>query len=228
MWLASAASGLLGWTLVASGGGKTSDWGAFRRGLQQGGVVPRVLVPGVAAVVPPLEILSGVWILGHPGVTALRLGGALFLLFAMYQAELLRRGPGAADCHCYGRLRHVPPGPGVSLANALLAFLAFGASYGAWGTGSLPGRLAWGAVATALYLLAAGRSQPHQGLRGYPYAEVRYVERRLAGDSDRAAREALGRDLGLRPEVTYLMIPRWRAWWLVLRARWRGSAASIQ
>ena len=227
MWVTSAAAGLLGWTLLASGGGKASDWAAFRQGLQQGGVVPRALVPAVAAAVPPLELLGGAWVLVHPGHVALRLCGALFLLFAMYQAEQLRQGPGAADCHCYGRLRRVPPGPGVALANALLAFLAFGASFGAWGTGSLFGRLIWGAAATAAYLLVAGRSQPRQGLRGYPYAEVRYLERRLAGETDQAARQALARDLGVRPHVTYLMIPRHRAWWLVLRARWRGSAASI-
>jgi hypothetical protein len=227
MWVTSAAAGLLGWTLLASGGGKAGDWAAFRGGLQQGGIVPRALVPAVGAVVPPLELLAGAWVLIHPGPAALRVCGVLFLLFAMYQGEMLRHGPGAADCHCYGRLRQVRPGPGASLANAALAFSAFGASFGAWGTGSLAGRLLWGAVATALYLLAAGRSQPKQRIGGYPYAEVRYVERRLAGERDQAAREALARDLGVRPHITYLMIPRYRAWWLVLRARWRGSAASI-
>jgi hypothetical protein len=224
--LASLSAGLIGWTLLASGGGKASDWGVFRRALEQGGVVPRWAAVPLAAAVAVAEIAAGGWVLLRPVPRALQLAGLLYVLFAMYQAELVRRGQ-PNDCHCYGRLRRVPPGPGVALANALLSFLAFGASFGAWGVGTLLGRLLWGAAAAAVYLLLAGRAQPRTGLRGYPYAELRYVERRLAGAGDREAREALARDLGVRAPVTYLMIPRHKAWWLVLRARWRGSAASF-
>lgn len=226
MW-GALATGLGGWCLVASGAGKLTAWSDFQGGLVAGGIVPKRLAPALSAVVPPLEVAVGLAVLALPRPHVLEAAGLLFLLFAIYQGELLARGS-PADCHCYGRLRHVPPGPALAVANALLAFAAFALALGAAGTGPLLPRLLWGAVAAALYLILAGRSQPRTGLSGYPYAEVRYVERRLAGDPDRVAREFVANEMGLRLQFTYLLVPRHKALWLVLRARLRGSAASIQ
>jgi hypothetical protein len=220
------ATGMLGWTLVASGAGKLSAWGDFRSGLAKGGIVPRWLVLPIAGVVPPAECAAGVVVLVAPSPRPLAVAAVLYLLFALYQSELLQRGS-PADCHCYGRLRHVPPGPGVAVANALLSFAGFALALGALSTGSLLPRLLWGAAAAAAYLLLAGRSRPRAMFSGYPYAELRYVERRLAGDSDLAAREAVAKEFNLGVHVTYLLVPRRKAWWLVVRARWRGTAAPI-
>jgi hypothetical protein len=225
MWGALAA-GVVGWVLVAAGAGKLTGWAEFRRGLEAGRLLPGPLAAAVAVVLPPAELAAGGLVLLAPQPRALAAAGLLLTAFAVYQAELRQRG-GDADCHCYGRLRHVPPGPAAIVANACMGFFAFALAAGALSPGSVVLRLGGGAALAAAYLLALGRSHPRVGFTGFPYAELRYVEHRLAGESDAAARQAVAREFGVGVHATYLMLPRYKTWWLVLRARLRGTAAPI-
>lgn len=218
--------GLVGWILVVAGVGKLTGWREFRKGLQDGGLLRGPLALVVAVLLPPAECAAGVVVLLAPHPRPLMVAGALLTAFAVYQAELMQRG-NTSDCHCYGRLRQVPPGPAMIVANALLAFAAFAAALGALDPQHLRTRLVAGAVLAALYLLLAGRSRPREGYSGFPYAELRYAEQRLAGADDATARAALAKDMGLGFGATYLLIPRHKAWWIVLRARIRGTAAPI-
>ena len=220
------AIGLVGWILVAAGVGKLTGWRDFRSGLARGGLLPEPLALVVAVLLPPAECAAGALALLAPHARALIVAGALLTAFAVYQAELMQRGD-TSDCHCYGRLRQVRPGPAMILTNALLAFLAFAGALGALGPEHLRTRLLGGALLAVLYLLVAGRSRPREGYSGFPYAELRYVEQRLAGVNDASARAALAKDMGLGVQATYLLIPRYKAWWIVLRARVRGTAAPI-
>ncbi len=220
------AIGLVGWVLLVAGVGKLTGWRDFRSGLKRGGLLSGPLALVVAVLLPPAECAAGLAVLLMPHPRALIVAGALLTAFAMYQAELMQRGD-ISDCHCYGRLRQVPPGPAMIVANALFGFLAFAGAVGALTPDHLKTRLLGGALLAVLYLLVAGRTRPREGFSGFPYAELRYAEHRLAGEDDATARAALGKDMGLGVQATYLLIPRHKAWWIVLRARIRGTAAPI-
>ncbi len=224
MWLA-AVTGSLGWLLVASAAGKATAAGPFREGLERGRLVPAALVRPLALLLPLLEGGCGLAVLAHPAPVPLAAAGCLYGMFAAYQAEVLQRG-GDADCHCYGRLRAVVPGPAAVLGNALLATAGLAAAF-APAAGPLWARLLLGAVLAAAYLWLLGRSAPRTGMSGYPYAEVCYLEARRAGQADAQAREAVAAAFGLDPPASYLLVPRTRAWRLAWRARWSRSRRPV-
>lgn len=219
MWGALGA-GAAGWLLLAAGAGKASDWPAFRRGLTEGRLLPPWAIPPIAAVVPPLELLAGLGALVAPGPRTLIPAGVLFGLFAAYQAEVLQRG-NTADCNCYGRLRHVAPGPGSILGSVVLATVAIAVGEGAGTAGGLPLRVIGGALLAGAYLLTFGRGRSAGHFSGFPYAEVHYVRHRLAGEPDMVARAAVAQEFGLGVGATYMLVPRAKAWWLVTEARWK-------
>ncbi len=217
MWLA-AVTGALGWLLVASAVGKATAASQFREGLERGQLIPARLVRPLALLLPPLELGCGLAVLVHPGAAALTVDGGLFGVFAAYQAEVLQRG-GDADCHCYGRLRSVTPGPAAVLGSALLSTAGLAAAF------TPPAGLTWvrllaGAVLAVAYLGVLGRAAPRVGMSGYPYAEVCYLEARRAGQPDAQARAAVAAAFGLDLPSSYLLVPRTRAWRLGLQARW--------
>ena len=223
MWLA-AVTGALGWLLLASAVGKATDANDFREGLERGRLVPQRLVAPLAVALPTLELACGLAVLFHPASADLACAGALYGVFAAYQAEVLQRG-GDADCRCYGRLRSVAPGPAAVLGNALLSTAAVAlAVHPAAGHAGV--RLLVGAAAAVAYLGVLGRAAPPAGMSGYPYAEVCYLEARRAGRPDAQAREAVAAAFGLDVSASYLLVPRARAWRLGLRARWSRGRRS--
>ncbi len=218
VWTAVGA-GTAGWLLLTAGVGKVSDWPAFRRSLGEGYILPAQVQALLAAVVPPLEIVLGAGALMLPGPGTLIPAGLLCAAFVAYQTLVLRRGSGA-DCGCYGRIRRVRYGPW-----SIAAYTAVGA--GAITSGILggPGPVLWrtvgGAALAAVILLLLG-ARATEGRSGFPYAEVFYLRRRTAGDSDAAARAAVAEEFGFSGVgPTYKLVPRGRALWLVLAARWK-------
>jgi len=212
------SAGTAGWLLLAAGVGKVSDWSSFRRSLGDGRIVPERVQPVLAAVVPPLEIAFGLGSLVVPDRWTLIPAGILFGAFAAYQAEVLRRG-NTAECGCYGRIRNVQSGPWTIVAYAVLAAAAIASGVvGRWEPVLL--RTEGGAALAAAALLALGARRSERR-SGFPYAEVYYMSQRLAGEPDGPARQALAREFGLGVAATYKLVPRSRALWLVLTARFK-------
>lgn len=218
VWSALGA-GTAGWLLLAAGTGKVSDWPSFRRSLANGRIIPEPVQPLLAGAVPPLEIAFGLGGLVMPGVLTLLPAGVLFCAFAAYQAEVLRRG-NAADCGCYGRIRNVQAGPWTIVGYAVVATAAIASGVGGgWNPVLL--RTLGGALLAAAALVAFGARSSEQR-SGFPYAEVYYMSQRRAGESDGPAREALAREFGLGVAATYKLVPRSRAFWLVLSERFKA------
>jgi hypothetical protein len=208
------AAGLVGWLLVLSGLGKLTLWQEFREALQRSAVLPPAVAAPAGLVAPFVELAVGAAVLVRPVAADLGAAAVLYALFAAYQGALWRRG-GQEGCRCYGRLRQVREGGPAAVGNAALAALALAA---AWRPGAALGwRLAGGFALAVVYLWAMGRQASPRPR--FVFAEVRYLEERAAGKSDREARAAVAAEFGVSVEASYLLIPRVRAHVLLWRRR---------
>lgn len=210
-------AGTAGWLLLAAGAGKlTSDRRAFRNTLAAGDILPAWIRPALTAGVAPAELIVGIAVLTVPAAYDLIPAGLLFGAFAAFQVLLLaRRLP--TDCGCYGRIRLIRYGPWTVAAYGLLAMGSFAAAI-TGGAEPLLLRLVGGAALAVAVLGVLGARWTERRAR-FPYAEVLYVRRRLAGDSDAVARQAVASDFGFHVRATYRLVPRDRAMWLMFQAR---------
>ena len=207
-------AGLAGWLLLLSGAGKLTLWVDFRRGIAEARTLPSWLSVGAGWGAPWAELAVGVAVLARPGWWSLVGAAALFALFAVYQVAAGRVGQ--ADCHCYGKLRQMRSGRPAAIGNGALALLSL--TVAAAGPGSAVAvRLLGGLVLAVAYLAAMGTSG--NGHTRFVFAEVRYLQERAQGRSDRAARETVAKEFGLSPEASYLLLPRSRAAVILVRQR---------
>jgi hypothetical protein len=212
--LAAFGVGLAGWLLLLSGAGKLTLWADFRRGLLDAGTLPGGAARLAGWAAPWAELAVGLAVLLRPGGVDLAAAAVLYGLFALYQVAAGRRG--RADCHCYGRLRQMRAGKPAAIGNGVLALLSLGAAAAGPGT-DLWVRAGGGLVLAAAYLVAMGQSG--QGHTRFVFAEVRYLQERAQGHSDREAREVVAREFGVSPQASYLLLPRSRAAVILLRHR---------
>ena len=207
-------AGLAGWLLLLSGAGKLTLWADFRRGLAEARTLPPWLAAGAGWGAPGAEIAVGAAVLASPGWWALGAAAALFALFAAYQIAAGRVG--RADCHCYGRLRQMRSGTPAAVGNGALALLSLAVAAGGPGS-AVAARLLGGLVLAIAYLAAMGTSA--NGHTRFVFAEVRYLQERAQGRSDREARATVAKEFGLSPEASYLLLPRGRAAVILVRQR---------
>lgn len=107
--------------------GKLSAWDEFEGVVQNFRVLPRQLVPVVAKVLPPVEVLLAVAVLIPPARAAAGLGMALLLaLFAIAIGVNVLRGRVNIDCGCFRSSLKQNLSWWLVLRNALLGLLAVG------------------------------------------------------------------------------------------------------
>lgn len=86
--------------LVSAGAAKLRDWPRWRDIVADYRILPERAVLGVAAALPPLEIVLGTLLLVQMGSIPGLAAAALFLAFAAAIAINLRRGRTTIDCGC--------------------------------------------------------------------------------------------------------------------------------
>lgn len=93
----------IGLVLLATGAGKVLDLRGFAEVLRSYEAVPDSWLPPLAAAVPAVELLLGLWLVSGRRLAAASLVScAVHLAYAAWSAAALLRGLRLSNCGCFG------------------------------------------------------------------------------------------------------------------------------